>query len=87
VILVITSVSTFIFSVVNFQQQKIMFSLYFRLKAHLDAKGGPRKKKKKKRVRRNEAGKYGLKYMYRQTCFKRSLLGERKSGLIRQVTS
>jgi hypothetical protein len=40
-----------------------MFSLYFRLKAHLDAKGGPRKKKKKKRVRRNEAGKYGLKYM------------------------
>ncbi len=41
-----------------------MFSLYFRLKAHLDAKGGPRKKKKKKRVRRNEAGKYGLKYMY-----------------------
>jgi hypothetical protein len=40
-----------------------MFSLYFRLKAHLDAKGGPRKKKKK-RVRRNEAGKYGLKYMH-----------------------
>ena len=26
-------------------------------------------------------------YIYRQTCIKRSPLGQRKSGLIRQVTS
>ena len=28
-----------------------------------------------------------LKYMYSQTCIKRSPLGDRKSGLLRQVTS
>jgi hypothetical protein len=38
-------------------------------------------------IKNNKVHFFFLKTMYRQTCIKRSPLGQRKSGLLRQVTS